>query len=450
MAGLKYDKIIKYIVHAKCNGPLHIGSSVGGREDVLIHPVDNAPFIQASSIAGVFRNYASTYLDVNTDELFGNSSLDKDKSTTEQQSRIRFTDGRFDMKTLKMELRPHVKIDRNTGSVSSSKSSGQKFDMEYIGSGAEFTTMVYVYIDSMSNKSYESDVKEILGAMKEGIIQFGAKKSSGAGIIVPTSVKCREFVMSNKTDREEWYEEEKIPDERYKEIIDELPEVTGKKNKYKVVVKGKTEGNILIKGLAVSEFGEGAPDSENIRNSSGDYIIPGSSVRGAIRSQMEKISSYVGKESLIEASYGKVGQNKEEGYAGNLVFADAVIGTKDLNEVAEMRHRIHIDKFTGGVFQTGLFTEKNAFGDIELEINIVNKNQPDATLGLLLLAVRDLASKVMTLGSGYATGKGFIDVSEIIVESGESSATVKYGKDITVDDGDNIIRNAMAALKEVS
>ena len=53
----KYNEIIKYEVIAVCTQPLHVGSAVGDKEEVLIHPVDDIPFIQATSIAGVFRNY---------------------------------------------------------------------------------------------------------------------------------------------------------------------------------------------------------------------------------------------------------------------------------------------------------------------------------------------------------------------------------------------------------
>ena len=450
MAGLKYDKVIKYIISAKCEGPLHIGSSVGGKEEVLIHPVDSLPFIQASSIAGVFRSYAQKFMNINVEELFGISALDKEKSTTEQQSRVRFTDGKFDIDSLKVELRPHVKIDRKTGSVSNSKSSGQKFDIEYIGSGSQFVTSLYVYIDSSDEQSIESSIKEILGAMKAGILQFGAKKSCGAGIIVPVSVKSKTFVMSDENDRKAWLDEETLDEKLYKEVIELLPEIKNKKDKYKVIIKGKTEGSILIKGLSVSSFGEGAPDCENIRNVSGEYIVPGSSFRGAIRSQMEKISRYLGKESLIDYSFGKVGLNNDDSFAGNLVFNEAVIGDKINNDKAELRHRIHIDKFTGGVFNQELFAERNAFGDIELEINIVDKNEPDVSLGLLLMAVRDLASKVMSLGSGFATGKGFIDVSEIIVDCGDDTARIVYNDNVKIEDSHDIIKNAITALREVS
>lgn len=450
MAGLKYDEIIKYVVHAKCEGPLHIGSSVGGKEDVLIHPVDHAPFIQASSIAGVFRSYAESYTDMDSDELFGTAHLDQKRSTTEQQSRIRFTDGKFDLSSVKMELRPHVKIDRNTGSVSSSKSSGQKFDMEYVGAGAEFITSIYLYLDSEENSSMEKQVKMLFGAMKSGEMRFGAKKSSGAGSIVPISIKTKTFHLDQASDRENWLNEELLEDSAYEEIVDLLPKTNAHKERYKVVVKGKTEGAILIKGLSVSEFGPGAPDSENIRNSNGDYIVPGSSFRGAMRSQMEKISSYLGKESLIEDSFGKAGEDQEESYAGNLVFSDAVIGDRMTNDMVELRHRIHIDKFTGGVFQQGLFAEKNAVGDIELEIAVIDKNQPDAVFGLLMLALRDLAGKVMTLGSGFSTGKGYIDVSEITIQKGEDTAQVMFQEDVVVKDDSNIIQDAITALKEAS
>lgn len=58
MKGLNYNKIHKYIVTAVCDGPLHIGSSVGGAEEVLIHPVMvshlfRPPALQAYSAAVV-------------------------------------------------------------------------------------------------------------------------------------------------------------------------------------------------------------------------------------------------------------------------------------------------------------------------------------------------------------------------------------------------------------
>ena len=144
MAGLKYSKVIKYKIRAVCRGPLHIGSANGGKEEVLIDSVTRMPFIQASSLAGVFRStYAKNHSEEEVDTLFGASKMNENENSADKKSRVVFTDGQFETKTLKIEIRPHVKIDRETGSVTSSNNSGQKFNMEYVGAGAVINTDVY-------------------------------------------------------------------------------------------------------------------------------------------------------------------------------------------------------------------------------------------------------------------------------------------------------------------
>ena len=57
MARIKfYDTVVKYVVTAECTQPLRIGSVSGDTEEVLVHPTDDRPFIQASGISGIFRN----------------------------------------------------------------------------------------------------------------------------------------------------------------------------------------------------------------------------------------------------------------------------------------------------------------------------------------------------------------------------------------------------------
>ena len=50
----------------------------------------------------------------------------------------------------------------------------------------------------------------------------------------------------------------------------------------------------------------------------------------------------------------------------------------------------------------GLFNEKNVSGDMQLHIMIRDKNDPDGTCGLLLMALRDLALGVMSVGGDIA------------------------------------------------
>ena len=130
----EYDTIVKYQVTATCKEPLHIGSAIGERTEVLVHPVDDMPFVQAASISGVFRNYyTKAYGEDAANELFG--SLETEENALSAGSKICFSDGHFLTKEqgVRLELRPRVKIDAAT----STASEGSKFNMEYIGAGAQ-------------------------------------------------------------------------------------------------------------------------------------------------------------------------------------------------------------------------------------------------------------------------------------------------------------------------
>ena len=114
-------------------------------------------------------------------------------------------------------------------------------------------------------------------------------------------------------------------------------------------------------------------------------------------------------------------------------------------------HRIHIDKFTGGVINGALFSEKPVAGKINIEISVSSrKGQRDAdrTCGLLLLALRDLAAGRFNLGSGFSVGKGFITVQSLTVTDGnkDASAEITFGKYPETDDPEGILTKCIRSL----
>ncbi len=431
---IPFRKITKYLVTAECTQPLHIGSALGDKEEVLIHPVDDVPFIQAASIAGVFRGYyALSHSGKDVDELFGAKRSARGENSAGNGSRIRISDGKFCDKSPVLELRPRVSIDPRTGSCETStikgteKKSGNKFNMEYIGAGAKFEFTVYLYEDGR-----QKDLEEILAALHREKIQLGGQKSNGCGYMNLVSVKRRIFDMTSAEDRKLWSAEDEIGDEEYTDILSEIESkaAADRTEAYEITVKGCTEGNLLVKSIAVPDCGKDAPDCMNLRNAAGNYIVPGSSLKGAVRNQMEKIAGYLGRAEIIRDTFGYTGDSPENGKAGNIVFYDAVVsGGTDNDEAELLSHRIHIDKFTGGVMDGGLFCEKNISGNLNICISIKNRNHPERTCGLLLLALRDLAIGVMNIGSGYNVGKGIIDVREITVkDTGNGQAAVIHFK----------------------
>lgn len=441
---IKYHKIIKYLVSASCTQPLHIGSASGDKEEVLVHPTDGIPFIQASGILGALRQYyEQTHDEKQAEKLFGAKRFAAGSNSFDGASKVRLSDGVFCGEAPILELRPQVKIDPATGTCSTAavrgtnRKAGHKFNMEYIGAGAEFAFSIYLYDEDLQN-----DLEEVLSAVHKGYVQFGGQKSSGCGFMTLKGLKRKIFNMSDEEDRRKWADEETLSDKEYSDILSEIKTPSEAPAAYEIYVTGSTEGELLVKSIAVSDYGKGAPDCMNIRNAAKEYIVPGSSFKGAVRSRMEKIAAYIERDGVIQKTFG------DNDISGNVVFYDTVVGNKEDNDKAEIKNRIHIDKFTGGVMHGGLFNEKNISGNVAFQIAVNDRNNPDATCGLLLMALRDMALGIVSVGGGYSVGKGIIDVSSITVCDCKSKkkAAIDYTKSAITGD-DEIMSRCMKAVQ---
>ena len=236
-----------------CTQPLHIGSASGDKEEVLIHPTDDVPFIQASSLAGVLRQYyVKQYDEEQAEQLFGIRRFGANQNSMEGSSKVRFGDGIFHRESLTLELRPRVKINSKTGTCDAdniegtNRQAGHKFNMEYIGAGAVFDFSVYLY-----DEHYQKDFEEILSAVYQENIQFGGQKSNGCGFMKVQGLKRKIFDMTNAKERRQWAEEESLADSQYETISSEIKMVPKTTTAYEVTVFGSTEGELLVKSIAV-------------------------------------------------------------------------------------------------------------------------------------------------------------------------------------------------------
>ena len=368
MAEAVYSLVERFEIDVECVSPLHIGSAEGKSENVLIHPIKRTPFVQATGIAGVFRTFYEKQFGLDeTKALFGDFEVGDELNG----SLIKFSDGFFDKKTVKFELRPRLKINEETGTCSESKTSGggtksgHKFEMEHVGAGSKFNFSVHIFAE----KSYKEHFIECLEAMNAGALQFGGQKSNGNGNISICKVLYHKYDMRKVEDRHEWINENPLSDKdkitlNKEGCLDKASAALA----YTVKVKGKTEGGILVRAIAVTDDKEDAPDAVNIRNAKKEYIIPASSVKGSVRSRMEMIAKRKNLTGVIDNAFGKVGEENRQGVIGNLRFKDAVIGDTEKNDLMPNNYRIKIDKFTGGVMDKALFSERDAYGTVNLEI----------------------------------------------------------------------------------
>ncbi len=435
-----YDKVIQYAVKAECREPLHIGGGQEDRTGILVHPVLERPFVQATGLAGAFREFFS-YDEGLQKELFGTQEQDAGSG-----SRVRFSDGFFEEAAVYAELRPRVRIDRKTGTCQAAQikggsiSSGQKFEMEYVAAGSVFWFDIYLY---EKERGYQNEIEMALSALQSGSIQIGGQKSNGCGYISLQSVKKSEYDMRSKEDRRMWTDETKEGVEIQPRLVEEAVRTDGRTH---FILTGKTKGSILVKALCVKEYGKDAPDAENMRNHKQEYIVPASAVKGVIRSQMEKICAYKGiGGEVIDMVFGKQDMEGQKGIPGCVRFYDCVIGGIEENDRMPSQKRIHIDKFTGGVMYSGLFSEKAACGTMKLEVDVTEDGDARAK-GLLLLALRDLAVGIMPLGGGSSIGRGYIDGKVLTMREGARQvAEIDFtGNKIT--DNEAVIDGCLSAL----
>ncbi|WP_031556051.1 RAMP superfamily CRISPR-associated protein [Oribacterium sp. FC2011] len=440
-----YTMIEQFIIKAHCAEPMHIGSGDKDKGYILLDEESNQPFIPATGLAGVFRScYEEKFGREAACELFGTIA-----NAEMPDSLIKFSDGKFLTSggTVKVEIRPRLALDPATGTVSSSKTkgegiaSGHKFEMQYVGTGAELQFEITI----RSVKSYVDNLSECFSEINNGSIRFGGQKSNGCGVIYIDNVEYSRYDMKDKTARSAW-EVGKSYNEKKLEIKEKKSSMA-----YTIHLSGKTDGEMLVKAISSRIYDSDSPDAENIRNALDEYIVPGSSVKGAVRNRMNMIRKYLGlPEDVIYHAFGRAEDKGISGYVGNISFRDIVVGDKKSNSKSPVRNRIHIDKFSGAVINGNLFSEKNVHGKLKIEIQISDNRYSDETFALLIFALRDLAAETYSLGSGYNIGKGFIKTDEIEVETGTGQKMcISYdetGK-AEMDDRDSIIKKAMESLK---
>ena len=176
----------------------------------------------------------------------------------------------------------------------------------------------------------------------------------------------------------------------------------------------------------------------------GQPILPGSSIKGAVRGQVKRIAGYLGiGDERVNALFGRKAQKNDQGVAGRVRFEDV-----SLSPYKQKISRIRINRFTGGVMNTGLFNEEPLCSKLTLKITAPADDSVGC--GLLVYALRDLGSGMYNLGSGDAIGQGYLkgDRLEIEVSSGERAA-ICFDEDggCSLEDADGLIQNWMQAVR---
>lgn len=380
----RFTYAVRYAVTARCLTPLRTADADGSTEQVL-RGADGSCLIQGSSLAGALRSWAQTHeTDVLVNALFGNQS---------SRGSLVVSDGRFDNRT-EIVVRPRLRIDSRTGAAHKNG----KFDLAHVGAGAEFRFTLH-WLGDKETLDDTKAVERMLAALHQGEILLGAQKNNGFGR-VSLCVMKQTYDLRRAGDRECW-----LSDAEGGEPLT-LPN-TERKQVTLFCLKGVAD-SLLVKA-ASTEHESGGSYTYNLTEA-GYPLIPGSSVKGAVRARAELIAGVLGlPEEFTEDLFGRGVKDEDNGLAGKLRFEDTVLSKSAALKIS----RIRINRFTGGVVRGGLFSEEPISGEISLRASIPSEDK--AGCMLLLYALRDLALGLYNLGSGGSIGRGFLRVDELNV-----------------------------------
>ena len=392
-----FSKALRYFVEVVCESPLRTGGSSRDMKSILTDAY-GTPFVQGSSLAGAFRSWQED------PELF---------SSTDARSPLIFSDLMLDM--VEPVMRPRLAIDRKTGTNNGSA----KFDMAALPAGTAGRFRL-VWTGHADPGEIAPRIEAYLSALNSGEITLGAQRSNGFGRVHVT-VRRRVYDMSSAEDRKAWLLGDRVTDAKPITLPDRVPP-------YAIFTVTTTVPALLIKGIGSKRGGDrrGGKNTEGTifaqLEENGRKIVPGSSLKGTIRSQMERICTVFGYDdkALKAALFGYQNQKGTEGgAAGVLRFSDGTLTDLKTTRVP----RIRINRLTGGVVGTGKFTDEPVRAALSFEIRVPADRK--AGCALLLYALRDLGLGLYELGSGASVGRGRLSNTKITITHPEAGAILE-------------------------
>lgn len=200
-------------------------------------------------------------------------------------------------------------------------------------------------------------------------------------------------------------------------------------------------------------------------------LLPGTSMKGALRTQSERILRTMLGDARLSRADATVQRLANELYgsthcAGRIAISD-LVGAKAETKSHEM---VAIDRFSGGAadgakFTVDVFEAPTLKGRITLDLDgaalpssaLTGQKESDvaraplsqAAIGLLALTLRDLRDGDIALG--YGTRKGYGDVVTATSGGGDildALATAVFGRDTPEEERRRLLNDAWSALQD--
>jgi len=453
--------------------PLHVGG-IGGDEDAdlaLATDGQGRLYIPGTSLAGALRGWLERHVDPEDEKtlrkLWGYQPKEATADDQGQASRVLIEDAVISSEVI-AEVRDGVGIDRGTGAAAHRV----KYDRAVLPRGTEIPLHITVEVAPDDDpKVFPALIGMVLAELCAGRIRLGAAKTRGLGAVQLTEPKIRRqtlntpegilAVLADGGEKEDWT------------TIAATVTPSTRGCRLDITVDWEPVGPVMVKashdGAAAGMLPLTSAADEEGRLS---FVLPGSAIKGALRSQAERIVRTVCPDlqptlpekyleqidlPLITSLFGTCGKRDESStdendrtplsglgafavedcFARDARFSreqwrsvenapddPALRAALDVAQLQTVQHAYHVavDRWTGGAADGQLYTvlEPHAIAWEPLRFSLDFTRLPDderePALALLLLVLRDLADGRLPLGYGVNRGMGAVKVTGITLD----------------------------------
>ena len=422
-----FTRAVQYWVTATCRSPLRTGAA-DGSADCVLRDWKGQAFVQGSSIAGALKEWLQSYHPAYTDVLFGSQQI---------SGSLMVSHAYFEPDA-EQQIRPRLRINGATGTADGDG----KFDVAHIAVGTKLHFELVLLEQGEDDNS--ACVEQMLAALHAGEIRLGAQKTNGFGR-VSLEVERRIYNMADAADRNAWLME--TPQEKQKASTSLCLPLLSEQRKVTFTVYGQVDSILVKAGSPKRVWDQDGKHTHAVTGAlceGGTAILPGSSIKGAVRARAEAIAEFLKlDEQLTTALFGREAYQGDNGQAGKVCFEDARLSNQKREII-----RIRINKFTGGVIRQGLFAEEPLCSEVELHITLPATEEQGC--GLLLFALRDLGLGLYNLGSGGAVGRGYLQVAQIQAKAPDGrTASLQFDRNriCTIEDKQGLFAEWMNRLR---
>ena len=378
------------------DSPLLIGTGLTAREarqetdTQVLKDKKERPFIPGTSLAGVLRTLLA---DEDAALLFG---------STECGEKAGGAQSAIDVEDVLLEDASIVVRD-GVGIAAFARTSlaGRKYNYEAVERGAKGRLRMTVTVRrAHAEKGLEEAVQTLADRLAAGV-RLGALTAKGFGKVSAADVRISTYDFSDFDDVRRWLFRKDA------KCIAHASKAAGKKH---AGVFSVDAAFAIRRSLIVRENDVDEKAAERKQKKSGaDFLIPGTSIKGALRHRALEILTILKKPAAALDSL--MGCSTDARRQKSRFLVDEAYFRKGVKPQAHARNRL--DCFTGGTVDSVLFTDEPVWqkkpGEATLRLHYEIENYAPWEAGLALYLLRDLWQGAIPLGGESSVGRGLLE-----------------------------------------